>query len=73
MKRVLLAVFSLAICAQSANAIPIITTVDPTKANGTFIPGSGIPARFLVNSANGAQVARSASYVPLATTRPSSM
>jgi PEP-CTERM motif len=57
MQRLLLAVFSLALCAQAANAIPIITTVDPTKANGTFIPGNGIPSQFLVNSANGAQVA----------------
>ena len=57
MKRLSLAVFSLALCAQAANAIPIITTVDPTKANGTFIPGNGIPSQFLVNSANGAQVA----------------
>ena len=57
MKRLLFAVCcSLVAFAQAANAT-VITTVSPSKANGTFIPGSGIPGQFWVASANGAQVA----------------
>jgi hypothetical protein len=59
MKRHLLtaaAVASLLFITHAATAT-LITQVDPSKANGTFIPGSGIPGQFAVNSANGAQVA----------------
>jgi hypothetical protein len=53
MKRLIFAVFCIALCAQAANSaiISTITTVSPTKANGTFIPGTGIPNQFLVTTA----------------------
>jgi len=47
----------LAISAQFASAVAITETVDPSKANGTFIPGSGIPGKAWVITDNGAKVA----------------
>jgi hypothetical protein len=59
MKRLLFTVIALTF-AQAASAT-LITTVSPSKANGTFIPGSGIPGQFWVEAAaGGAQVALAA-------------
>jgi hypothetical protein len=55
MKHLLVTAFAV-VSAPMASAT-VITPVSPSKADGTFIPGSGIPGQFWVESANGAQVA----------------
>jgi hypothetical protein len=53
MKRLIFAVSGIAVCAQVASAaiVTSITEVSPSKANGTFIPGTGIPGQFMVTTA----------------------
>jgi len=56
MKRFVLAVCSVIAFAQAANAT-LITNVAPSKADGSFIPGNGIPGAFVTQSGpGGAQV-----------------
>jgi hypothetical protein len=60
MKRLITAVVCVVLCAQAARAVVVdtIEEVSPSKANGSFIPGSGIPGQFMVTSApTGEQVA----------------
>jgi hypothetical protein len=54
MKRFIFAA-CIGVCAQAANSaiVTTITQVTPSKANSTFIPGSGIPGQFATTTAPG--------------------